>query len=107
MHGERRGSVVGGSACAVLTTVVVGVGTMAGIVVVCGLGGVLFRVCRECMRAIVRVRCGAIGLVEVGVVMSPFEVGVCCWLGPRLSGLGLGCHGKVVGSKPGLFVGAV
>ena len=88
MRGERHGSVRGGSAWAVLTTVGVGVGTMVGIVMVGRTGGLFCRVCRECIRAIVRVRCGAVGLVEVGVVVSPFEGGVCWWVGLRLSGGG-------------------
>ena len=66
----------------------VGVGTMVGIVAVCGAGGLLCRVCRECIRAIVRGRCGAVGLVDVGVVLSPFEGGVCWWVGLRLIGVG-------------------
>ena len=103
MRGERHGSVCGGSAWVVLRGV--GVGVMVGIEVGCRDGGVLCRVCCECIRAIVRVRCGAVGLGEVGVVVSPFEGDVCWWLGLRLSGVGLGCHGKVVGSTPGVVGG--
>ncbi len=58
----------------------VGVGTLVGIVAGCRTGGLLCRVCRECIRAIVRVSCGTVGLVDVGVVVSPSEGGV-CWIG--------------------------
>ncbi len=105
MRGERHGSGCGGAVWAVLPTGGVGVGTMVGIVVGCGPGGVLCPLCRKCIRAIVRVRCGAVGFVEVGVDVSPFEGGVCWGLGLRLSGVGLGCHGKVVGSTPGVVGG--
>ena len=57
-----------------------GVGTMVGIVVGCRTGGLLCRVCRACVRAIVRVSCGAVRLVDKGVEVSPFD-GSMCWIG--------------------------
>jgi hypothetical protein len=93
--GASDGSGWGG---AVVVGARMGTGGGAGIgigggVCTCGddVGGKLLRVCRGWMRGAVRVMWGAVGLDDVGLIMSPFEV-------PQ---------GIVVGSYVGLFVGAV